>query len=272
MRNILTTRRDFVRGCLFSAALLVSKNGIACLPLLDVTNYTMTQYSTDIALLGLEETWRRICDSLLVMGMPKYGICSTMNLPKLYQFGLEVSGRSDGHIQIDDSVSKVVANQLRLSECDSVCCVNGGICLSLVNALLANGSRKLVEDKRVMLIDRDMLAMRVCATIIAVNLGFSNISNILCDFSSVEDNIRLDRFSSVLAFFTENDDLLVRKAIVECQSAVIVTSMDVNNIVYPTECKSWQGSAMTFPEPRVPLGQLSLVTINKQHESREDDA
>ncbi len=274
MRNIvLTTRRDFVRGCLFSAALAVTNKVVASLPLLDVFTYTMNQYTTDIALLGLEETWCRICDALLTIGMPPSGICTTRNLPKLYQLGIEMSGGgTKGHIDVDDRVSKLVVSQLRLSACDSVCCINGGICLPLVDALLASDGRKLLEGKRVLLMDSDPLAMRVCATIIAANLGFSNSDNILCNCSSDIDNICLSRFSAVLAFCTGDDDSFIRRTIGECQSAVILTSVDVNDIVYPAESRLWRGSAMTFPESRVSSGQLSLLTLDKRNKFREDAA
>ena len=163
-----------------------------------------------------------------------------------------------------------MASQLRLSACDSVCCINGGICLPLVDALLAGDGRKLLEDKRVLLIDNDPLVMRVCATIIAANLGFSNSDNILCNFSSDIDSICLSRFSVVVAFCTRDDDLLIRRTIEKCQSAVILTSVDVNDIVYPAESRLWRGSAMTFPEPRVSSGQLSLLTLDKRNKFRED--
>ena len=274
MRNIvLTTRRDFVRGCLFSAALVVANKVVASLPLLDVFTYTMNQYTTDIALLGLEETWCRICDALLTMGMPPSGICATRNLPRLYQLGIEISGgRTNGHIDVDDRVLRSVVSHLRLSACDSVCCINSGICLPIVDALLASEGRKLIENKRVSLIDSDPLAMRVCATIIAANLGLSNSDNILCNCLSDIDNIGLGQYSSVLAFCTEDNDLLIGRTIDECQSAVILTSVDVNNLVYPEECRLWRGAAMTFPEPRVSSGQLSLLTLDKRHKFREDVA
>ena len=143
---------------------------------------------------------------------------------------------------------------------------------TLVDALLTSGDRKQLDDKKVLLIDRDPLAMRVCATIIAANLGSSNRDNILCNCLSGIGNIGLGRFSAVLAFCTGDEDLLIRRTIGECQSAVILTSVDVNNIVYPAESRLWRGSVMTFPEPRVSSGQLSLLALNKRHKFREDVA
>lgn len=271
MRNIvLTSRRDFVRGCLLSASFAVTNRLVASQPLLDVFKYTMDQYTADVALLGLEETWCRICDSFQVMGLPQSGICATRNLPRLYQLGVETTGRRDVHIEIDDSVSNAVVKLLRLSECDSVCCVNGGICIPLVSALVANGSRRLLDDNRILLVDRDSLAMKVCATIIAVNFGLTNCGNITCKRLTDEDGIDMGCSSSVLAFCTADDDLLVRRTINECQSAIILTSGDVNEIAYPSESKFWRGTAMTFPEPKVRTGKLSLVAIDKRYELRKD--
>lgn len=271
MRDILLpTRRDFVRGCLLSATFAVTNNLVARPPLLDVFKYTIDQYTVDVALLGLEETWCRICDSLQVMGVPQSGICATKNLPRLYRLGVKISGRSDVHIEIDDSVSKAVARLLRLSERDSVCCVNGGICIPLINALVTNGSKRQLEDKRILLVDRDLLAMRVCATIIAAIFGLPDSGDILCNCLSDKDNIGVGSFSSVLAFCSADDDLLVKRTIYECQSTIILTTGDVNKIVYPAESKFWRGSAMTFPEPKVRTGKLSLLAIDKRYESRED--
>lgn len=271
MREILLpTRRDFVRGCLLSATFAVTNNLVARPPLLDVSKYTMDQYAVDVALLGLEETWCRICDSLLVMGVPRSGICATKNLPRLYQLGVKISGGSDIHIELDDSVSKAVVRLLRLAEHDSICCVNGGICLPLVNALVANGSRRQLEDKRILLVDRDLLAIRVCATIIAANFGLPDSGNILCNRLSDRDNISVECFSNVLAFCTADDDLLIRRTINECQSTIILTTGDVSKIAYPVESKFWRGSAMTFPEPKVRTGKLSLLAIDKRYESREE--
>ena len=271
MHNIaLTTRRNFVKGCLHSASFAVTNSLVASLPLLDVFKYTMDQYTTDIALLGLEETWCRICDSFQVMGLPQSGICATKNLPRLYQLGVTITGRRDVHIEIDDSVSNAVVKLLKLSEYNSVCCMNGGICIPLVSALAANRSRIMSEDQRIWLVDRDSLAMKVCATIIGVKFGLENCGNLSCRCLSDEDSIDVGRFSSVLAFCIADDDLLVRRTVSECQSAIILTSGDVNEIIYPSESKFWRGAAMTFPEPKVSTGKLSLLAIDKRYEHRKD--
>ena len=100
--------------------------------MLDGHNYTMKQYTADIALLGFAETWRRICDSLLIMGMPPSGICTTRNLPGLYRLGIEISGSRTSGFRYDyaASTNKVYKKELDLRFARVMNGVTNRVCLT----------------------------------------------------------------------------------------------------------------------------------------------
>jgi len=158
-------------------------------------NYTTDDYTKDILVLGLKQTWKNINHTLLHNKMNN-GILSLENLAQLYEMGLAIqnkqSKKKSGQYYTPKDVANLMANWFDGVDGENICdvaCGTGELILAYLDKIGTKKSIELIREGKLYLYDVDEIALDICKTILLLKYGKDlapNINTIQCDFLSKE--------------------------------------------------------------------------------------
>ena len=270
-----TTRRNFIRQCSYSAIVFAAPQCMSApMSEFDLQTYTMEHYMRDVQSVGLHATWNQICSSFDQCGEPESGLFKFHNVPYLYQQGCECVGRKVRTLDIEGQVSKVATSYLKRCSGDGLCGVNCGTGLQLLDYLstLSYDEVKRITTKGLLhLYDTDQLAMRICATVIAVRYKLYGIRGVEQTWIRPGQKITLPKGLRTFVCDTEDGISSVSNLLDKVSSAVVLTSrpVEVESMKenYPAEIENWIGSVMTFGSSGE--DRLALVVIESKSHKEE---
>lgn len=264
-----TTRLNFIQQCSYSVIAFSTPQSLSHFSVSCLQNYTFEGYKRDVRTAGLCETWMKICDSLILHGEPKSGLLVFSNLPHLYRQGCELVGRDTQTLDIERPVSKAVVSYLKRCSGDGLCGLNCGTGIQLLDylsTLETDDVRRLIAKRLLRLYDSDKLAMRICATAIAVRYKLQGIGGIELTHISPGQKIMFPEGLRVFACDAGNSDSPMMSLLKTASSAVVLTSRSVDmesvEANYPAEIRNWCGSVVTFGSSDE--GRLALIVIESK--------
>lgn len=175
--------------------------------MLDLNTYTLDDYITDVASLGLKPLWNNIISSLRENGLPSStkAIFTLDNLGELYEIGMAETDKQAkkefGKYYTPKDVAHVMSEWLVPLEGENIAdvgCGTGQLILSYIDVIGKDVARSLALGGHIYLYDCDEIALSICRTSISLVLGvdtFDKINACLCDFldasTTLPDNCKV---------------------------------------------------------------------------------
>lgn len=154
-------------------------------------NYSVEKYCLDIEMLGLEETWQKLCAFVLQQNdLPQF--FRELNYGELYETGLALQDKnekkSSGQYYTPQDVALVMCEWFCKLEAENICdvaCGTGNLILAYLKLIGDENAKNLISSGKIYLYDNDEIALKICKTLILLKYGKEfdeKIHAISCDF------------------------------------------------------------------------------------------
>jgi len=155
----------------------------------DLINYNLDKYLSDISNYGLEKVWENIINyNLLHNNIPD--ILDVDNFSELYEIGLGHINKEEkkemGKYYTPNDVGILMSEWLEELKGDNICdvaCGTGRLILSYLDLIGEKRAIELLKKGKVYLYDIDELALNICKYSIGIKYGLDCIESlhIICD-------------------------------------------------------------------------------------------
>lgn len=156
---------------------------------IDLSNYNLDKYLSDIINYGLEKVWKNIINfNFLNKEIPE--ILSVDNFSELYEIGLGHINKEEkkemGKYYTPTDVSSLMSKWLKELRGDNICdvaCGTGRLILSYLDLIGEEKSIELLKTGKIYLYDIDELALNICKYSIGIKYGMELVGNLhtICD-------------------------------------------------------------------------------------------
>ncbi len=139
-------------------------------------DYALKEYVADVARLGLDATWQRICNYVLQFGETDF--LQVADFGKLYEEGLALSDKnqkkSSGQYFTPKDVARIMSQWLDNVDGETVCdvaCGTGNLILAYFEYIGQKRTQAMLDGGKLHLYDNDTTALTICVTSILLRYG-----------------------------------------------------------------------------------------------------